>query len=86
MNKVWKEHEQQFIRDNAGRMKDKELAVKLTQITGRHVTIQAVRKQRQKMGIEKAKGRGICKIVEQEKESDSANIARGVPVSKPQEA
>lgn len=86
MNKVWKDHEQQFIRDNAGRMKDRELAAKLTQITGRVVTIQAVRKQRQKMGIEKARGRGICKVVEQEKVSQSADIARVVPVAQPQEA
>lgn len=83
MNKVWKDHEQRFIRDNAATMKDKDLAAKLTQITGRHVTIQAVRKQRQKMGIEKAKGRGICKVVEQEK-NESSNIGRSVP--KAQEA
>ena len=50
-------------------MTDKILAIKLTQITGRNVTLQAVRKQRQAMGISKKPGRGICGIVEP-KESD----------------
>ena len=39
---------------------------KLSQITGRNVTLQAVRKQRQKMGIAKQPGRGICAVVEKE--------------------
>ncbi len=79
MNKVWEESEKAFIRNNASTMKDKELAVKLTQITGRNVSIQAVRKQRQKMGITKARGRGRCAVVEKEtNESNSAEIARAV--------
>ena len=53
MNKVWKKDEKYFIRNNAGIMTDKILAIKLTQITGRNVTLQAVRKQRQAMGISK---------------------------------
>lgn len=71
MNKVWKDHERQFIKDNAGKMKDKEIAIKLTQISGRTITIQAVRKQRQKMGITKERGRGICKVVGSE-QADAA--------------
>ena len=69
MNKVWKKDEKDFIRNNAGIMTDKILAIKLTQITGRNVTLQAVRKQRQAMGISKKPGRGVCGIVEP-KESD----------------
>ena len=63
MNKVWNDSERAFIRANAGKMKDKELATKLTEMTGRKVTIQAVRKQRQKLGITKAQGRGVCSVV-----------------------
>lgn len=66
MNKIWQEHEKKFIRDNAGILKDSELAAKLTKITGRQVSLQAVRKQRQKMGITKEPGRGRCKVVGQE--------------------
>lgn len=80
MNQVWKEHERMFIRDNANTMKDKELAVKLSKITGRLVTVQAVRKQRQKLGITKARGRGICAVVQKVKSED---IAIGVPVAQP---
>ena len=72
MNKVWEESEKAFIRNNADRMKDKELAIKLTQITGRTVSIQAVRKQRQKLGIVKAKGRGKCAVVKPEEQKNVA--------------
>ena len=63
MNKVWTTEENEFIRNNAGQMTDKVLSAKLSKITGRNVTLQAVRKQRQKMGIAKQPGRGICAIV-----------------------
>ena len=66
MNKVWTEEEKQFISNNANMMTDKVLSAKLSQITGRNVTLQAVRKQRQKMGIAKQPGRGICAVVEKE--------------------
>ena len=66
MNKVWTEEEKQFISNNANMMTDKVLSAKLSQITGRNVTLQAVRKQRQKMGIAKQPGRGICAVVQKE--------------------
>ena len=66
MNKVWTAEEKEFIRNNADDMTDKVLSAKLSKITGRNVTLQAVRKQRQKMGIAKQPGRGICAIVEKE--------------------
>ena len=69
MNKVWNDAEKEFIRDNAGNLTDKILSVKLTQITGRRVTLEAVRKQRQKMGISKQPGRGICALVESKNEA-----------------
>ena len=66
MNKVWNDSELEFIRSNAPTMTDNVLSVKLSQITGRRVTLQAVRKQRQKMGIAKQPGRGICAVVKNE--------------------
>lgn len=80
MNQVWKEHEKAFIRDNADTMKDRELAVELTKNTGRIVTVQAVRKQRQKLGITKERGRGICSVVQNQR---SEVIARAVLVAQP---
>lgn len=74
MNQVWSSAERDFIRDNAGKLKDKELAAKLTQMTGRLVSLQAVRKQRQKMGISKNPGRGKCEIVGQEKETNAPPV------------
>lgn len=68
MNKVWTNEEKEFIRNNAGMMTDKVLAIKLSQITGRRVSLQSVRKQRQKMGISKQPGRGICALVEKTEE------------------
>lgn len=64
MNCIWNEKERQFIRENAGKIKDQELATHLTQMTGRHVSLQSLRKQRRKLGIIKERGRGICKISE----------------------
>ena len=66
MNKEWTTEEKEFIRNNAGHMTDKTLSAKLSKITGRNVTLQAVRKQRQKMGIAKQPGRGICAVVEKQ--------------------
>ena len=77
MNKVWKEHERDFIRNNANILKDREIAVKLAKISGRTITEQAVRKQRQKMKIKKARVRGICEVVDGTT-NQSTNIGRAV--------
>lgn len=60
MNVKWTESDKNFVRDNAHSMKDVEIAAALTESTGRIVTLQAVRKMRQKLGVKKAPGRGIC--------------------------
>ena len=60
MNVKWTESDKNFVRDNANSMKDVEVAAALTESTGRIVTLQAVRKMRQKLGVKKAPGRGIC--------------------------
>ena len=62
MNKIWSESEKQYIRTNADTMTDNQLAVKLSELTSRKITIQAVRKQRQKLKIVKMPGRGICSV------------------------
>jgi ribosomal protein S24E len=64
MNLIWNQEEKDFIANFADTMKDKDIAAKLTQITGRYVSLQAVRKQRQKMGIQKSPGRGLCEVKE----------------------
>jgi hypothetical protein len=62
MNKTWSEAEKKFIKDNASILKDAVIAEKLTEMSGRKIGIQSVRKQRQKLGLLKASGRGFCKL------------------------
>jgi len=59
MNVKWTEEDKAYIRENAESMKDQEIANTLTQRSGRVVSLQAVRKMRQKLGIKKKCGRGI---------------------------
>ena len=68
MNIKWTEKERQFIIDNAATTKDKDLAEKISQMAGRTVTLDAVRKVRQKLGIKKKRGRGICGIRQTQEE------------------
>jgi len=63
MNKVWSESEKKFIKNNAGTMKDADMVAHLSKITGRKISLQALRKQRRRLGILKQCGRGICQIV-----------------------
>lgn len=52
----WTPTEIQFIVDNHN-MLDKDVAVKLSQITGQNITPSMVRRQRRKSGIAKKRGR-----------------------------
>ena len=63
MNKIWTESEKTFIRENAAIMTDSVVAKQLEGITGRKVSVQAVRKQRSLMQIRKKPGRGICQVL-----------------------
>jgi hypothetical protein len=63
MNVVWTDAERDFVRDNAGDLKDRQVAEALTLASGRPVTLDAVRKARRRLGITKAGGRGVCKVV-----------------------
>ena len=68
MIQVWSEAEKQFIRDSAGKVRDEAGAIELSKVCGRIVTVNAWRKQRQKMGIKKNPGRGICSVKQESEE------------------
>ncbi len=58
----WTPEVVEFIKENAATLKDKELAEKVSELVGKPVSLQSVRKQRQKVGIVKAAGRGKCEV------------------------
>lgn len=64
MNEVWTETEKNFIKDTANRLTDEAGAIELSKVAGRTITVDAWRKQRQKLGIKKKPGRGVCVVVE----------------------
>ena len=64
MNIKWSAEDRQFIKDNAHCMKDKDIAAEITLRSGRLVSLGAVRKMRQRMGVTKKSGRGVCKLRE----------------------
>jgi len=63
MNIKWTIADKNFIRENADRLKDGEIAKALTINTGRVFSLESVRKMRQKMGIKKHAGRGVCGVI-----------------------
>ena len=71
MGERWTNHERDFIRLNADTMKDSQIANELSRLTGRTIQTQSVRKQRQKLGIRKLRGRGYCQVVKEEVENDA---------------
>ena len=62
MNQIWTDTEKEFIRQNAGVLTDQQGADQLTRISGRNITVNAWRKQRQKLKLAKKPGRGICQL------------------------
>ena len=62
MNKVWSEQEKVFIRNNSGNITDAEGARQLSAISGRTISVHSWRKQRQKLELKKAPGRGVCRL------------------------
>lgn len=77
MNQVWNDVERQFIRDNAGRITDEEGARLLSDVAGRAITIHSWRKQRQKLGLKKSPGRGVCKLEKENKHADTGTTGTG---------
>jgi len=72
MNQVWTEAERQFIKDSAGTLTDEAGAVELSKVCGRIITVNAWRKQRQKMGIKKNPGRGVCSVKKEDQICESS--------------
>lgn len=62
MNKTWSEAEKHFIKDKAGEIKDRELVDALMKFSGRKISLEALRKKRQELGIKKSSGRGVCAL------------------------
>ena len=62
MAKRWSYKEKQFISDYCEMYTDAQMASELRKLTGRHITMGSVRKQRQKLGKRKQCGRGISKL------------------------
>ena len=62
--KKWTEAELNFIRENSSSMKDSEMAVKLSQITGTtDISVAMVRRQRRKLNLAKTRGRRTNRVV-----------------------
>ena len=57
MNIKWTMSDKQFIKDNASHIKDKDLAKELSLRNQRSISLDAVRKLRQRLGIIKKSGR-----------------------------
>jgi hypothetical protein len=55
--KKWTDAELQFIKDNLNSLADKELANKLSTITGENISQAMIRRQRRKLGVNKPRGR-----------------------------
>ncbi len=56
-NKRWSNAEKEFIRDNCGTYSDKQIAVRMGEISGEKITSDMIRQQRRKMQVIKKKGR-----------------------------
>lgn len=76
MNKIWTDAEKEYIRNNAATKKDRELAEELSKMSGRNVTIAAVRKQRQALKIFKSSGRGKCQLKQPNDEVLGVGVVR----------
>ena len=75
MNVKWTEEEKDYIRENAQFMKDKELARNLSDKSGRTISVDALRKVRQKLGIIKKPGRGVCGVVWRQGQTSKTPLA-----------
>ena len=64
MNNRWSSEDKQFVREHAHNTKDKDLAKELSLRNQRNISLDAVRKLRQRLGIIKKSGRGRCELEE----------------------
>lgn len=59
----WTTEEHNFIKNNSSTLTDHNLALAFSKAFGRTVNVDCIRKQRQRLGIKKRGGRGICSIL-----------------------
>lgn len=64
MNIKWTTADKQYVRECAAETKDKDLAKELSLRNQRSVSLDSVRKLRQRLGIIKKRGRGRCELEE----------------------
>ncbi len=63
MNIKWTNYEKEFIRVNADKLTDAEVLRQLQEMSPhRKLSLHSLRKVRQKMGLKKNPGRGVCSI------------------------
>lgn len=62
MNKKWTFEEERFIAENYGKYNDIEMAELLSEISRKVVSVNSVKKKRQRMGFPKLGGRSCCRI------------------------
>lgn len=62
MNKQWSVSETKFVKDNVEKLKDREMQEQLLLMFKRKVSLDALRKFRQRLGINKINGRGKCGV------------------------
>ena len=55
--KRWTDAELQYIKDNISQYNDKNLGIKLAQMTGETISTSMIRRQRRKLGVVKLRGR-----------------------------
>ena len=55
--KRWSNAEKEFIRKNCGTCSDKQIAIRMGEISGEKITSDMIRQQRRKMQVIKKKGR-----------------------------
>ena len=62
MNKIWTDKENKFIYQYSGHLTDKQMAIAFTGKFNRTMNVEQIRKQRQRLGIKKQHGRGVCVV------------------------
>jgi len=68
MNKKWTDVEKNYIANHANTMTDEELARQISALRLSTVSKDCVRKMRQRMGLKKKHGRGVCQLQEKDNE------------------
>ena len=62
MNNIWTEDENKFVRRQSKHLTDEQMAVAFMGKFNRTMNKEQIRKHRQRLGIKKAGGRGVCMV------------------------